>query len=99
MRVDLIVSNCVINLSPDKLRVLREACRVLKPGGRPAIADVLATQVLPEELRAMLAAAGFERTEIVLRESSRTLIAQWSEDPKAGEFVVSTLVTAFKPVP
>jgi SAM-dependent methyltransferase len=55
MSVDVIISNCVINLSPDKRSVIEEAFRVLKPNGRLAISDIVATQDLPEDVRNDLA--------------------------------------------
>lgn len=71
--VDVIISNCVINLSTDKDQVLREAFRVLKPGGRFAVADMIARGTLPEavkkhlELWAGCVAGALEENEYKLK--------------------------------
>lgn len=49
--IDVIISNCVINLSPDKPAVFRDALRALKPGGRIAVSDIIAREELPESVR------------------------------------------------
>ena len=53
---DLVISNCVINLAPDKNKVFQEIFRILKPGGRVAVSDIALKQVLPQELAESAAA-------------------------------------------
>ncbi len=54
--MDVIISNCVINLSPDKARVFAEAFRVLKPGGKLAVSDIVTDGPLPEAIKKSLSA-------------------------------------------
>jgi arsenite methyltransferase len=98
--VDVIISNCVINLSADKAQVLRETFRVLKPGGRFAVSDVIRRGVVPDdreswtacvagaleetEYRSLLAAAGFESIDI---ETTRDLGVVASAFIRAGKTV------------
>ena len=69
--IDTIISNCVINLSPDKLKVFQEAYRVLKPNGRLMVSDIVTKGELPETVRksfdawAGCIAGALEKTEYV----------------------------------
>jgi SAM-dependent methyltransferase len=67
--VDVVISNCVINLSPDKAKVFAEIFRVLKPGGRLAVSDIVTDGELPEEVRSSLSAwAGCVAGAVVAKE-------------------------------
>ena len=92
--VDVIISNCVINLSPDKKRVFREAFRVLKNGGRLAISDVVASVELPQEIRddlqlysgCMAGASHINELEQILADSGFTDIRIAPKD-ESKEFI------------
>ena len=73
--VDCVISNCVINLAPDKRAVLKEIARVLKPGGRLAVSDIALKQSLPPEIASdLLAYAGCIAGAILIEEYRNTLL-------------------------
>jgi ubiquinone/menaquinone biosynthesis C-methylase UbiE len=86
--VDAVLSNCVINLSPEKRKVYAEAFRVLKPGGRLAISDVVLTAELPDEIRndpkllagCVSGAATIDELESILRDSGFTGVSIQAKD-------------------
>ncbi len=81
--VDVIISNCVVNLSPDKDAVLREAYRVLKPGGRFAVADIVTRGKMPSALRSnLLAWAGCVAGALEENEYREKLISAGFETPE-----------------
>jgi len=92
--IDVIISNCVINLSPDKKRVFTEAFRVLKNGGRLAISDVVASVELPQEIRddlqlysgCMAGASHISELEQILADSGFTDIRIAPKD-ESKEFI------------
>lgn len=97
---DIILSNCVINLSPDKPQVFREALRVLKPGGRLAISDIVAKTELPDEIQTNLqlvsacvgGAATIADTRRMLTEAGFSDIDIKTKDDESRE-----LIDAFMP--
>lgn len=73
--VDVVISNCVLNLSPDKPRVWREIARVLKPGGRVAVSDLALLKPLPESVRADVEAlVGCVAGAVLVDETRRQMV-------------------------
>jgi arsenite methyltransferase len=106
---DLILSNCVINLAPDKTRVFREILRVLKPGGRFCVSDIVSNGPIPSELREDMdqwtccVAGALERAEYlsIIRDAGfeRTVIAEEHkyDYAKSDDFSLSSVtVIGFK---
>ena len=102
--VDVIISNCVINLSGDKQQTLREAARVLKPGGRFAVSDVIADEDMDEATRRDMAEyTGCIAGALTEREFTEALEAAGFEDievqatHRVHEAAASAIVRATKP--
>ncbi|MEE8418805.1 MAG: arsenite methyltransferase [Dehalococcoidales bacterium] len=74
--VDVVISNCVINLSPDKKRVFQEAYRVLKPGGRVMVSDITLLRELPDSIRGSVEAYVCCVAGAVTREDYLAIISQ-----------------------
>lgn len=113
---DVVMSNCVINLSTDKAQVFREAFRVLRRGGRLAITDIVAVADMSDEIRAsvmlhaecvagaarvedlrdMLARAGFRRISIRLNPESGRMVDQMFPGLGLGGIVASAVIEGVK---
>jgi arsenite methyltransferase len=102
--VDVIISNCVINLSADKQRVIAEAARVLRPGGRFAVSDVIADEDMDEATRRDMAAwTGCIAGALTRRQFAQTLTAaglgdvEIRETHRVHEHAASAIIRARKP--
>ncbi|HET9198980.1 MAG TPA: arsenite methyltransferase [Solirubrobacterales bacterium] len=102
--VDVVISNCVINLSGDKTRVLAEAARVLKPGGRFAVSDVIADEDMDAATRADMAQwTGCIAGALTRREFEQALLAaglvdvEIAETHRVHDRAASAIVRARKP--
>jgi SAM-dependent methyltransferase len=102
---DVVISNCVVNLSPDKDRVFREVFRVLRPGGRVAISDQVAVREMPPEVRSEPAryaacvsgAVSPAEVESLLRAAGFEVVAVTLRGEDDGGFVRSAALPARKP--
>ena len=102
--VDVVISNCVLNLSGDKPRVLREVARVLRPGGRFAVSDVIADEDMDDATRADMQAWTGCIAGALTRRSSTSALAdaglvdiEIRETHRVHEQAASAIVRARKP--
>jgi SAM-dependent methyltransferase len=81
--VDVVVSNCVLNLSPDKPQVWREIARVLRPGGRVAVSDLALLRALPPAIRDMVEAlVGCVAGAVTVQETEQMILDAGLSDPR-----------------
>ncbi|WP_322796961.1 arsenite methyltransferase [Tepidiforma sp.] len=105
--IDVVISNCVINLSPDKAQVFREAFRVLKPGGRLQVSDIVWTRPVPDEVRSdmekwagCIAGALLESEYLDhIRAAGFVDVQSVASEYPGGKGIASANVTARKPAP